>query len=350
LRPHLKALIGIAVSGLLLWWVFRDADLATIAHQLAAADPVLLVATGAILTTGGLVRAVRWRLLLEAGGARTTLYARWASLNIGFMATNLFPARLGEIVRPLALSRMAPVSMATALGTVVLERALDTVVIIVLALVIVLSPAFPAGATVFGKPVGMTLTVSALVACGVLALIALAAFRPRGIVRVAHLWLGRLLGKSGEALARKIDALLSGLLLVRQPAALLKAMLWTVVLWLWMGSAFWTAFGAFGIHLGFPAAMFTECALSLFEALPAGPGFLGTMQAGVLASVHGIFGFGTDVTLSMAVGYYLAGFIPITLLGLYYAWTAGLHLRSMGTAAETALEGAAPEGGSDPGW
>jgi uncharacterized protein (TIRG00374 family) len=348
LKSHLKALIGIAISGVLLWWVFRDADLAAIAHQLAEADPVLLIATGAILTSGGLVRAVRWRLLLEAGGAETTLHARWASLNIGFMATNLFPARLGEIVRPLALSRMAPVSMSTALGTVVLERALDTVVIIVLALVIMLSPVFPAGATVLGRPVGETLTVSALVACGVLALIALAAFRPRGIVRLAHAWLGRLLGSPGEALAHKLDALLSGLLLVRRPAALLKAMLWTLLLWVWMGSAFWTAFGAFGIHLGFPAAMFTECALSLFEALPAGPGFLGTMQAGVLASVHGIFGIGTDATLSMAVGYYLAGFIPVTLLGLYYAWTMGLHLRSMGTAAETALEGAGPGGGSEP--
>lgn len=347
MKSHLKALIGLAVSGILLWWVFRDADMASIGHDLAHADLGLLVATGFLLTSGGIIRAVRWRLLLESAGARTTLYARWASLNIGLMATNLFPARLGEIVRPFALSRMEPVSMSAALGTVILERILDTVVIIALAVIIFASPEFPVGATVFGKSVGYTLAVVVVVACGVLALLALLAFRPESIMRVTRAWLARLPGSSGEAVAHRVEKALSGLRLVRRPGPLFQAMLWTLLLWLWMGSAFWTAFAAFGIHLGFPAAMFTECTLSLFEALPAGPGFIGTMQAGVLASVHGVFGVPIDPTLSMAVGYYVAGFIPVTLLGLYYAWRAGLHLRSMGSGAETALKRAAPSSESE---
>lgn len=348
MKLDLKAVTGIGVSVGLLWWVFHGVDLASVGRDLAAADPLLLLATGAIATAGGLIRAVRWRLLLEPAGAETTLHARWASLNIGFMATNLFPARLGEIVRPLALSRMAPVSMSKALGTVVLERVLDAVALLILAILTVLSPAFPAGATVFDRPIGQTLSGTAVTGGIVVVLVIIAVFFPERVMALAHRLAARRPGRAGEAIVRRIDHALSGFRLVRQPVALAKAMAWSFILWIWMGAAFWTAFRAFGIPLGFTAAMFTECALSLFEALPAGPGFIGTMQAGVLASVHGVFGVGTATTLSMAVGYYLAGFIPVTALGLYYAWTMGLRLRSMGSAAESALEAASPEATAQP--
>jgi uncharacterized protein (TIRG00374 family) len=254
------------------------------------------------------------------------------------MVTNLFPARLGEIARPLALSRMAPVSMSQALGTVVLERILDAVAIVMLTVATLLSPAFPTGAVVLGRPVGHIVLVASLVACAALGLAALAAVRPEGFTRVGGAWLRRLPGLWGEAAAHRLEAVFSGLLLMRRPGAILRALLWSLLLWAWMGAAFWTAFRAFDIHLGFTAAMFTECALSLFEALPAAPGFIGTMQAGVLASVHGVFGVATGPTLSMAVGYYVAGFIPVTLLGLYYASAIGLRLRTVGRTVRATRE------------
>jgi len=134
------------------------------------------------------------------------------------------------------------------------------------------------------------------------------------------------------------ERFLCGLQSVRRPMALLRGFLWSLLLWLWMAGAFWCAFRAFGIELGFTAAMFTQCAVSLFVAIPAGPGFIGTLQAGVSIGVHEVFGIAAEPTLSLAVGYHLAGFVPITLLGLYYAWGLGLHLRSMEGEVESALE------------
>ena len=326
------------VSGALLWWVFRGQNLAAIAHQIAAADPAMLAASGALVAGGGLVRAIRWRLLLEPLGVRTTFRARWAALNIGFMVTNVFPARLGEIVRPLALSRMAPVSMSAALGTVLLERVLDAVAILVLVLVTIHAPAFPEGAMVLGRPVGQIVVGVSVVAAAVLGVVAFPAFRPERILGLGHALAARLPDAVGARIAHELEALLSGLRLVRRPAALVKALLWSLVLWMWMAAAFWTAFRAFGLGVGFTAAMFTECLLSLFEAIPAGPGFVGTLQAGVLVSLHDVFGVPAEPTLSMAVGYHVVSFVPVTLIGLYYAWRVGLHLRSIGATAETALE------------
>jgi uncharacterized protein (TIRG00374 family) len=161
---------------------------------------------------------------------------------------------------------------------------------------------------------------------------------PSLVVQFARAVAGFLPGHAGDRVVDTLEAFLSGLELIRRPAALLKALLWSLLLWVWMAASFWAAFRAFGIDLGFTAALFTQCAVAMFVAIPAGPGFIGTLQAGVLVSLHDVFAVPTEPTLSLAVGYHLAGFIPVTLLGLYYAWTLGLHIRSIESDAETALE------------
>lgn len=332
------------MSALLLWLVFRGEDLGAIAQQLATADPVWLLVAGAFLTSGGLIRALRWGILLEPLGVPTTLRSRWAALNIGFMITNLLPARLGEIVRPFALSRMAPVSMSGALGTIVLERLLDMVALVLLLLVTLLSPAFPTGATVLGHSVGYAALAGILVAAIASAAVGVLFIWPSVIERLVRAFARLLPGDVEYGAVAKFESFLSGLDLLRRPAAMLKAFLLSLLLWVWMAASFWTAFRAFGIELGATAAMFAQCAVSLFVALPAGPGFIGTLQAGVSVSVHDVFGVAAEPTLSLAIGYHLAGFIPVTLLGLYYAWRLGLRFGSIESDVRTTLEMEAQRG------
>jgi uncharacterized protein (TIRG00374 family) len=297
----------------------------------------MLVLTGAISTAGGLVRALRWRLLLDPLGVPVPLNARWKALNIGFMVTNLAPvSRLGEVARPYALSKMVPVSTSAALGTVVLERALDMVALLMLLLVALLSPAFPSDASVFGRPIGYAVSgavVVGFVALGVVASLVLWTDRISGLARAIG---DRLPGRTAGRIADAFEAFITGLDLLRHPAALFKALLWSLLLWVWMAASFWAAFRAFGIDLGFTAALFTQCVVSVFVAIPAGPGFIGTLQAGVLVAVSGVFNVPESEVLSMSVGYHLAGYIPVTMLGLYYAWALRLRIASVQAEAEAA--------------
>jgi uncharacterized protein (TIRG00374 family) len=333
-----KAWVGLAVSALLLWLLFRGEDLGAIARQLATADPFWLIASGAFLTSGGLIRTLRWKVLLEPLGVHTSLRSRWAALNIGFMITNLVPARLGEIVRPYALSRMAPVSMSGALGTIVVEHLLDMMALVLLLLITILSPGFPSGATVLGRSVTFAALAGISVAAVALAAVGVLALWPHLIERVVRAIARRLPGDAEDRIVGKFESFLSGLDSIRRPVAMVKAFLWSVLLWMWMAASFWAAFRAFDIELGATAAMFTQCAVSLFVALPAGPGFIGTLQAGVSVSVQDVFGIAAEPTLSLAIGYHLAGFIPVTLLGLYYAWRLGLQFGSIEADAHTTLE------------
>jgi len=318
------------VSAVLLWWVFRGEDLGEIGRQIALANPALLILAGAIATAGGLIRALRWRLLLEPLGVPVSLNARWKALNIGFAVTNLALGRAGELARPFALSKMVPVSTSAALGTVVLERVLDMVALLILLLITLLAPAFPSDATMFGRPIGYAVAAALVIGFVALGLVTSLVFWPDRAVQVVRSIVDRLPGKSAGRIVDALAALLTGLDLIRQPAALLKALLWSLLLWVWMAASFWIAFRAFEIDLGFTAALFTQCVVSVFVAIPAGPGFIGTLQAGVLVAVSGVFNIPETEALSMSLGYHLAGYIPVTLLGVYYGWTLRLRYGAIG--------------------
>ena len=335
MRIDWRAVLGIVVSALFLWWAFGDEDLGEIGSRLASVDLVWLLTSGAIVTSGGVIGALRWQILLEPLGASFPLRWRWAALNIGFMVTNLFPVRLGEIARPYALSRMAGVGMPGVLGTVLLERVLDVVALLCLFVVVLLSPSFPAEATVAGQPIHYAATGAIVVAVVALAFVGALVTWPGGVLRLA-VPLSRVVpDRLGARFVESLSSFMTGLESLRRPGAMVKALFWSCLLWLWWSAAFWASFRAFGVDLGPTAAVFTQCAVSIFIALPAGPGFVGAMEAGILVSLRDVFLLPTETALSVAVAYHLAGFVPVTLLGLYYAWALGLRLRSLESEVRT---------------
>jgi len=337
LNPKAKVGLGLLISAGFLWWAFHGEDLGAIARRLAEADLLWLIAAGAISTSGGVIRAIRWKLLLEPVAPDVSFGARWASLNVGFMVTNVYPARFGEVVRPYALSRIAPVSMSGALGTIVLERALDTVALLAILLVTLLAPGFPQDATVLGRPISLAVTGAVVLCVVILVLLAAMVAFPDRLLAITRSLARTFSPDLEEKVASRLDGFLRGLVVLRDPGTLARAFGWSVVLWLWMAASFWAAFRAFEIELGVVAAVFTQCAVSVFVAIPAAPGFIGTMQAGVAVSVQEIFGVAAEPTLSLALGYHLAGYIPVTLLGLYYASRIGLNVRDAAAAAESEM-------------
>ena len=60
------------------------------------------------------------------------------------MANNVLPARVGEFARAYALSRLEPITASAAFGTLVVERFMDGVILLLFLVVPVLTPGFPA--------------------------------------------------------------------------------------------------------------------------------------------------------------------------------------------------------------
>ena len=324
-----KSALGIGISAFFIWWVLRGEDPGEIIAQISQANPWYFLASMFVGTAGYFVRALRWKVLLHPLKPDTALRSRFAGVSIGFAVNNIFPARLGEIARAFALTRVEPITVSGSLGSLVVERFLDTIVLVTLFLVPMALPSFPGADRLLSGALGGILSGTfGLLAIFLAGLVALLIF-PEPIVRLAERFFVRSPGGWGPRMVVALESFLRALKVLRHPVLLTKAVVWSYVFWLWHGLSFWLGFKAFGIDLGFAAAVFTEAVVGFAVAIPAAPGFFGTFQLGVDLALSGVYGVAEPSALAFAFGYHLGGFFPITIIGLYYAWSIGFSVRDV---------------------
>ncbi len=328
-RRWSKPLLGLVAVTLLLWWVFRDIELAELWQSLSGADAWLLSISAAIALGGFGVRAIRWRFLLAPVQPLTPIASRFAALAVGFMANNLLPSgRVGEVGRAYVYSRMEPVRMATVFATLIVERLLDAVAIMGLLLVAVSSPGFPSADLPTELLLGMR-AVMGLVAI-ILAMCVLLVSMPERSVRAFNWVLRRILPpRLGRGATRILEELVAGLGSMRGWRLMAPALLWSVALWCLQSLSFWVGFLAFGIKLPFAAALVTNAAVAMAVSVPAAPGYIGTFQAGVSLALVVVYGVAEAPALGFAVGWHLVNFVPITALGLWYCRHLGLRWKDL---------------------
>lgn len=125
------ALIGVG----LLIFVFKDVDLAAMWNDITHAN-YWYVAVALILAMGGYVfRAARWSLLIESTCDRTPRFGNvfWAEM-FGYFANMALP-RIGEITRCGALTKTEKLPFDKLIGTVIVERMFDVLMMLILAVV-----------------------------------------------------------------------------------------------------------------------------------------------------------------------------------------------------------------------
>ncbi len=346
MRLDWKAVVGILITVGSLWWVLHGVDFAAVWAVVKDARWGYLLAAVAVATSGFLWRALRWKVLLAPVKRDTTLRSRFAAVNIGFMANNVLPARVGEFARAYALSRLEPVSVSAAFGSLVVERFLDGVVLMAFLLLAASAPSFPAGASVRSGPMGEALQGFAVVlVVGVAALFFMLRW-PGTFIRLVERVVARLPGDFARPLVDALEAFLESLEILRRPGLLFLGFAWTVGFWAFNATSFWLGMEAFAIHKDYVASVFVEAVVAFGVAVPSAPGFFGTFHAAADWALNGVYGVEAPRALAFAFGYHLGGFIPVTVIGLWYAWRMGLSLKDVELSesrVEKAVERTHPE-------
>jgi glycosyltransferase 2 family protein len=351
-----KAIVGLVIGAAALYFTLRRMDLPQVWHGMRNADPVLLVLSSVAATGVFWIRAWRWRGILEPVGD-VPFRSRFAAVTIGFMGNNLLPARLGEFMRAYSLSRMEPVPVVGSFASLLVERMFDGVLVIVLLFVAMSLPDFPSlsGFDDFSVP-ALARGMAVLVGVMTVVLFSLVLFPQRAVgllERIIDFTPNWLLPESfRRPMVDALQAFLAGASMLRDPRLLLRASAWSVVLWLFNALGFWIGMNAFGIHLSFTAALFLQSAVALAVSLPSAPGFFGTYQYAATLVLHDMWGADINAAGAFAIGFHLAGFIPVTVIGLYYAWRTGLTLgevKSSEDIVEEAIERVTPARAVDRG-
>jgi glycosyltransferase 2 family protein len=333
-----KALFGLVVTGLLLWWALADVAFGEVWANIRRGNFWLLGASVFVATFGFFIRALRWRVLLVPVKPDTKLRSRFASVSIGFMMNNVLPARVGEFARAYAFSRMEPVSAPAALGSLVVERLMDGIILLLLLVLPVLTPGFPAAGALTEGWGSALLRAGVLAVLAVLTLLIWLSVWPAPFVRTVERIARFLPVAVARPLVDSLEAFLESVAILRRPRLLVAGALWSLFFWTWHGLSFWLGMLAFGIDTGFVSAIFTEAVVGFGVAIPSAPGFFGTFHAAAKFALSDVYGVAEAESLAFAFGYHFGGWIPITLIGLWYTWRLGLSVTEMGAAEERVEE------------
>ncbi|HVP30488.1 MAG TPA: lysylphosphatidylglycerol synthase transmembrane domain-containing protein [Myxococcota bacterium] len=333
--------LGITVSLASLWWAFRDVDLREVALQVARAHWGLLLGISLPTQVAAVhLRALRWRHLTDPIAPIGTgpLFRATA---VGFMANNLFPLRLGEILRAWYLARETGTDAPAILATVLLERVIDTVTFLLMAALL-----FSAMGARGGPSTEMlVLGLPALLLAAVLPLAAMVALRiaPDRAVAVAG-WFGRFVLPAGaverlQALLRRFS---EGLGSIKGGVHLFWIALHSILIWFVFSMLpFAAAIWAMDIDLGslertLEASYATLVAVGLAVSLPSAPGFFGLYHTACRIAL-GLFGVPWDQAVALGTVAHLTFWVSMIALGL-------VCLRFGRTSFEAVTE-AASEGG-----
>lgn len=339
MRSHLRTLVGITLSVLLLLWVLRDVSPAEVGRELAQANLWVLAAAVGITIVGFAIRAFRWGILLRPIQRDLGFRPRYAAVTIGFAANNVLPARVGEFARALTLARLTPVTAAGSLATLVVERILDGLVLVALLFGAMAVPTFPAMGLVAGvdpRAAAQVVGIAMVLAAAGLLLLVVA---PARAVRVVEAVAKRILPERiGGAVVGALESFLGGLAVLRDSRLLVASVALALGQWVVTALSYLLAMRAFGINeVPFMGAVFLQSLISLAVAVPSSPGFFGPFEAAARVGLA-LWGVEAGKAVSFAVGYHIAGFIPVTLIGMYYVWRLDLTWRDVRRSEEVVEE------------
>ena len=231
-------------------------------------------------------------------------------VNIGYFFNNVLPAKAGELVRAYLVGRMITGGIGQALSTLLIERLLDVLTVVVLLVVLIPFVDLPTWATRGGILFG----VGAVGGTGVL--IILSRFGERGVD-----WLWRFLGRvpviGHPKLKRALQNLVDGFRVLTM-ARLLPGILFSSAL-IWLGYALfnYTLMAAFNMAevLPFAAAALVLCATGFSMVLPSSPGAMGVFEWAAVQALA-VYSINQSKAFGYALGLHTFTNVSLILFGL----------------------------------
>jgi uncharacterized protein (TIRG00374 family) len=311
---RLKVAAGIVVSVGLFAFLLWSVDLRELAAQLGRTHLSWVLLSTALGPVGLWVRARRWRYLFPPGPEPPGLLP---AVMIGYMANNVLPLRAGEVIRVYVVARRWPRGFWAALGTLVVERVLDSVaLVLILGVLVLLIPVPP----VF-RWAAVTLLAIDVAAVAVLGWLTVAPHAgPRLARRLLRPW-----PRGADRAASILERFVYGLDGIRTPAHRVPLLAWTVLVWLVPALIAWLCFLAMDLDLPILAAWTVLAFVGLGISVPSAPGYVGVFHyAAVLALA--VFDVARPAAVGYAIVFHATQIISITVVGWLFLLREHLSL------------------------
>jgi uncharacterized protein (TIRG00374 family) len=318
--------VSVALSAVFLWLAVRGVHWSEAAAALRGANYLWVVLMLPVTVWTLIIRAQRWRVFLQGVGV-PPLRPLVSATNIGFMANMILPLRIGEVIRPVLLSRRAKLPLSGVLASVLLERIFDMFTILFLFGVSV------SVVTVSDEVRGWGWMLSGL-AVAVAAVIVLIRLQEKLALRIARELANLLPGNVGDQAYSFAEGFVRALEMLDSPMAYIRAFAWSIYLWMAISVIYVLGFWAF--HMDVPAlrgALVMTTLVAIAVSVPSAPGFIGSFQLGCVLGLR-IFGIDDSPALAFSLIVHLTQFVGVIGAGLYSLWVENISLREVEAAEQ----------------
>lgn len=288
------------VSGLVVvvaaWILWSGVDVGRSFSLMIAADPVLYLGAFALFYIPFWFRSERWLLLLHRAGIKTSLRNAGESLFLSFVANNIIPAQLGDVYRAHLLGRWDEVSRSRVMGTVLVDRVLD---LLFLVIAVPVTGWFVAGTLLFPSlPVSWVSMTGIVVAVVVVV---------GGCLRYGDLMFPRWIWQ-------RVERMYNGLMHAVQWKDVPAIVGWTIAVWVFVGGRVYLVAESLGAGISLETAVFLAYFMILVTIMPVTPAGLGVVEVLSTGVLH-ILGIETAVALSIVLLDRTITYVSLVVIG-----------------------------------
>lgn len=323
--------LGIAISAVFLYLALRGLDLVEVWYNIRTARYWWLIPGVAIYFFGVWARTWRWHYMLRP--VKTVPLVRlFPIVCIGYMGNNIYPARIGEVIRAFVLRGTEGVSVSVSLATILVERIFDGVTMLLFVFVgLPLAPSIPGDWRRF-------VIIFSLLFFGALGVFFAVAVSPRTAQRVYNWFIDHLVPtRFREPIRGFADRFMEGLAFLRSPRDVAMIFVTSLVVWLAETGKYWFVMHAFDFEVSFFVLMLMNGVVNLFTTIPSAPGYIGTFdEPGI--EILKAFGVEGSIAAAYTLVLHAALWFPITALGVWFLWRIGLSWSDLGKASQLLQE------------
>jgi uncharacterized protein (TIRG00374 family) len=309
----------VGLSALSLYLAFRNVNFHDVWQAISRSDLRWVGLALLSVLINILLKAVRWRALLGEPGRKLALFPVLQALLAGQMLNILYPVRLGDLTRAYWIGGLIPPGRVFALGTIVLEKLLDTLSYAALFFLLIVFVPLPG----WLNDSVYSLSLAILV---MLAAVFILAYRPQWVSGLAGRVLARFPERVGAYLLARFRSAMESLHVLQDRAGLLNLALLSALIW---GTAILNnalVLRALQIRLPWTAPLLVLMVLQAGISIAAVPGWVGIFEYSCILALA-VFGVPQAPALSFGILLHLLVFLPPVVLGLVAFWLLGLSGR-----------------------
>ncbi|UCE07728.1 MAG: flippase-like domain-containing protein [bacterium] len=314
-----KIIIGLLISIGFLFLAFRQLDFQQMKKAFSLAKYWLLLPSLVIIFASHWLRSVRWQFLLNSV-KKIPKGNLFSALLIGYAANTILPAHLGEFLRAYVIGRKQEISVSSALATIVVERIIDVLSIVIIMSVTLIIYPFPD----WVKKSGYIMFVFAIGLVVFLILMKVYTEATMKFVRTILKPFPQSIREKVENLSRSF---LDGLKPMKSNFDYVIIFLLSILIWFCYWAVIYLNFYTFNLvaeyNLGVTAGFVLLVITTISVVVPSSPGYIGTYHWLCQISLE-LFHVPRAIGLTYAIVVHAMNFFPLFLVGFVFAWKEGI--------------------------